>query len=593
MAYHKEKIDYKHNLRIYYSLIKRYKYLAISLLIVIFALQTTFLSDRYLFKLLVDKGTEFSGGTLTLEVFSNFLIILLIVFAVIILVRAILNWLELHTVNLLEANVMMDLKRKYFNHLINLSHNFFTSVKTGALISKLIRGGKAIEKLTDIIAFNFAPLIFQTIVSSISLVYFDLLSAIITISVMLVFILFSVLMNQIQQGSSIKRNNTEDLEKANISDMFTNIESIKYFGKESLIKNKFAKLSDLTRKATLKNWNYYRWSSVVEALILGIGTFSIIYFPIIKLLNNEISIGTLVFIYTTYGSLIGPLFGFVSGIRNFYDAMSDFESLFKYGKIENEIKNKSDAKELKIVRGDIEFKDIDFKYGKRTIFKNFDLKIHKHKKVAFVGHSGSGKTTLIKLLYRFYDVDSGSVLIDGKNIKDFKQESLRSELSIVPQECVLFDDTIYNNIAFSNPHVSKKEVVRAIKFAQLDKIINKFPKKEDTVVGERGVKLSGGEKQRVSIARAILANKKVLVLDEATSSLDSKTEHDIQKDLKKLMKGRTSIIIAHRLSTIMSADMIVVIDNGEIVQKGKHKDLINKKGMYRRLWNLQKGGYIK
>ena len=177
---------------------------------------------------------------------------------------------------------------------------------------------------------------------------------------------------------------------------------------------------------------------------------------------------------------------------------------------------------------------------------------------------------MIKLLYRFYDVEKGGIFIDGHNIKDFKQESLRSELSIVPQECVLFDDTIYNNIAFSNPKASRQDVFNAMKFAQLDKIVNKFSDKENTIVGERGVKLSGGEKQRVSIARALLADKKILVLDEATSSLDSETEHEIQKDLEKLMENRTSIIIAHRLSTIMKADFIVVFDQGSIVQIDTH-----------------------
>jgi len=174
-----------------------------------------------------------------------------------------------------------------------------------------------------------------------------------------------------------------------------------------------------------------------------------------------------------------------------------------------------------------------------------------------------------------------------------QQESLRSELSIVPQECILFDDTIYNNIAFSNPGATKEEVISAMKFAQLYRIVKTFPKKEKTIVGERGVKLSGGEKQRVSIARAILANKKLLVLDEATSALDSQTEHDIQRDLEKLMIGRTSIIIAHRLSTIMNSDKIVVLDKGKIVQIGTHKELIKIPGRYRKLWNLQKGGYIK
>jgi len=187
----------------------------------------------------------------------------------------------------------------------------------------------------------------------------------------------------------------------------------------------------------------------------------------------------------------------------------------------------------------------------------------------------------------------GGILIDGKDIRNFKQESLRSESGIVPQECILFDDTLYNNVKFSKPEASRKEVLQAIKFAQLDKVIKDFPKKEDTIVGERGVRLSGGEKQRVSIARAILANKKVLILDEATSSLDSETESEIQKDLQKLLQGRTSIIIAHRLSTIMNADRIIVLQRGKITQQGKHFELINQPGEYKKLWNLQKGGYIK
>jgi len=226
------------------------------------------------------------------------------------------------------------------------------------------------------------------------------------------------------------------------------------------------------------------------------------------------------------------------------------------------------------------------------LLNNFNLKIKPGEKVAFVGRSGSGKTTLVKLLYRLYDVDSGEILIDGKNIKEFKQESLRDELSVVPQEAILFDDTIYNNIAFSNLKASHNDVIKAMKFAQLDKFVAELPRKERTIVGERGVKLSGGEKQRVSIARAILANKKVLVLDEATSSLDSQTEHDIQRDLQKLMEGRTSIIIAHRLSTIMRADKIVVMEKGRIVQIGKHRELVKKRGIYRKLWNFQKGGFI-
>ena len=247
---------------------------------------------------------------------------------------------------------------------------------------------------------------------------------------------------------------------------------------------------------------------------------------------------------------------------------------------------------MTIKSGEIEFKNVFFSYGNKKILDDFSLKIPEDKKIAFVGQSGSGKSTLVRLLYRLYDVNSGEILIDGKDIREFKQESLRGEMSIVPQDCILFDDTIYNNILFSNPSASKSEVMKAIKFAQLDKVIDQLPEKEDTIVGERGVKLSGGEKQRVSIARALLADKKILVLDEATSALDSETEYEIQKSLIDLMKGRTSIIIAHRLSTIMTADKIVVLKGGKIVQQGKHSELIEQPGEYRKLWNLQKGGYL-
>ena len=593
MSKHPKHIDFKHNLKIYWGLLKNYKFILLAVLGLTLLVEATYTLDKFLFKIVIDKGTEFVAGNIERSIYADLLLILFLVFIATIITRSIARWFNLHVFHKLESNLMVDLKRKFFDHIIHLSYNFHTTHKTGSLISRLVRGSSAVERMTDLIVFNVAPLVFQIFVVGISLAIFDLAPAVVLFSTVLIFVLYSFMIQRLQQESNVIANNVEDIEKANISDYFTNIDSIKHFGKEDNIKRKFGKLTDNSRKAILKNWNYFRWLDSGQMVILGLGLALMMLFPLLKFLDGELSIGTIVFIYTIYGNLIGPLFGFVHGIRQFYRSMADFESLFQYGKIENGIKDNPGAKKIKIQKGNIEFKNITFMYDKKKLFDGFCLNVPAETKVAFVGHSGSGKSTLVKLLYRLYDPQRGSINIDGINIKDFKQESLRSELSIVPQEAVLFDDTIYNNIAFSNPSASREQVFNALKFAQLDKLVEDLPKKERTVVGERGVRLSGGEKQRVSIARAILANKKVLVLDEATSALDSKTEHEIQKDLEKLMKGRTSIIIAHRLSTIMKADIIVVLEKGEIVQMGRHNQLIKQVGNYKELWNLQKGGYIK
>lgn len=589
----KKKVDFKYDINLYLGLIKKYKKLIFILLVFALIIEAISVADKYLFKIIIDNGTNYVAGLISYSGLVKILLIVALVYISIIIIRAISKWFHIHLINRLDGNLIFDLKQKFFNHIVGLSHNFHTTHKTGSLISRLTRGGSAIERMTDTIIFSFVPLIFQLTVAMIALIYFDWVTAAIIFITMFVFILYGFINQQFQKKANIEANDAEDIEKANIGDIFANVDSIKYFGKEHFIKNRYEKLADTSRKTAVRRWDYFKWLDSGQSLIIGIGTFSLIYFSMLQFLKGEMTIGTLVFVFTVFVSLLGPMFSFVHGLREFYRVMADFDSLFQYYKIENEVKDKKDAREIEIKKGEINFEGISFSYGNRKIFDNLNLKIKANEKVALVGHSGCGKTTLVKLLYRFYDVNCGKVLVDGKDVKDIKQESLRSSMSVVPQECILFDDTVYNNIAFSNPKASRKEVLQAIKFAQLDKIIEKFCNKENTIVGERGIKLSGGEKQRVSIARAILANKKILVLDEATSSLDSETEHEIQKDLEELMKGRTSVIIAHRLSTIMGADRIIVMKNGKIVQEGKHNELIRKQGEYRKLWALQRGGYIK
>lgn len=592
MAKGKKGIDFKYNLHIYWEFAKKYKFLYAAIFVALLLFEIATVADKFLFKWLVDQGTGFTTGNVPESVFIYVLWLIAGIFVGLIVLRIITKWLHLHFLNQLETLLMADLKRRYFDHIVHLSHKFHTTHKTGSLISKLTRAGGAMERMTDVVVFNTCPLVFQLIVVGVSLVFFDWLSGVVLAGMVVVFVGFSLMVQLMQRKSNLRANEVEDREKAYISDVFLNIDSIKYFGKENRIKDQFKRFTEITKVAFLANWNYYKWLEPAQHLILGLTVLFVLLFPLVRFLHHELSIGTLVFIYTATGGLMSPVFSFVHGMREFYRAMADFEYLFRYGKIENDIKDQSGAKDLVIQEGTVDFHKVSFKYYKRPLFNHFNLTAKKNEKVALVGHSGCGKTTLMKLLYRLYDVNEGAILIDGEDIRDFRQESLRSELSIVPQECVLFDDSIYNNIAFSKPNATRKEVFAALKFAQLDAFVRSLPKKENTVVGERGVKLSGGEKQRVSIARAILANKKILVLDEATSSLDSRTEHEIQRDLQRLMKGRTSIIIAHRLSTIMSADKIVVIHKGKIVQMGNHRQLIKKQGEYKKLWNLQKGGYI-
>lgn len=588
----KGKIDFKYNLKVYFDLLKKYRVLFLFLLLVVLLVEGTSVVDKFLFKIIVDNGTTFSQSSLAREEFIHILLQIALIFGAVIIFRAGLKYMQEYLISRLESRLIQDLKLKFFNHILNLSYHFHTTHRTGSLISRLVRGGRSIESMTDILIFNVAPLIFQLSVVSLSLLYFDWVPAVVILCTISIFIAYSYVVQRKQQPYTVAANDAEDYEKANISDFFMNIDSIKYFGKEKAITEKFHKITDTSATSILRHWNFYRQLNAGQALIIGAGTFCITYFPLIQFLNREITLGTLVFIYTVYGNLLVPMYGFVRGMRDFYRVMADFESLFQYGKISNEIKDVPHSQNFLIRKGEIKFQKVVFGYPQRKLFDNFNLHIKPNTKVALVGYSGSGKTTLVRLLYRLYDLQGGQILIDGRDIREWKQEFLHSELSLVPQECLLFDDTVYNNVAFSNPKASRREVLQAMKFAQLDQVIRLFPQKEDTIVGERGVRLSGGEKQRVSIARALLANKKILILDEATSSLDSKTEHEIKKDLRELMKGRTTIIIAHRLSTVMSADLIVVLDKGRIVQTGTHQELIQVQGQYRKLWELQKGGYI-
>ncbi len=588
----REELDAKYILKTYWSFLRKYKAICFSLIIIVLIITLMNYSIRLLFKTIIDKGELFVKDTISSTELTQSIFLVFTIWGIIIVVSAILRWYRTHQTNKLELSIIDDLKEHYYNHIVQLSSKFHTTHKTGSLISRLGRGASAMERMTDFFIFNAIGLIFELIITGLTLFSINFKIGLVVLATSVLFVIYSSKLQKIERQRRVETNSAEDHEKGYTADTFTNIDSIKYYGKEQFIKGRYTQVREKTNNLMRHEWNLNRWIGSGGQFIIAGGGILVLVLAIKGFLIGAITLGTVTFAWALHNNLIGTIEHFMNNLRGYNKSIADFHDLFQYGKIENDIKDKPNAENLKIKEGSIEFKNISFKYQENSLFNNFNLTVPKNKKVALVGHSGSGKSTIVKLLYRLYDLEKGQITIDGKDIKEVNQESLRSELSIVPQECVLFDDTIYNNILFSNPKASKVEVMQAIKFAQLDKVIANFPYKEHTIVGERGVKLSGGEKQRVSIARAILANKKILVLDEATSSLDSKTEHEIQKDLQNLMKNRTSLIIAHRLSTIMNADTIVVLDKGKIVQQGTHQQLINKTGTYRELWNLQKGGYI-
>jgi len=584
--------DMKKDLAEYFKVARPYALFfgLIAFFVLLMSLATV--GEKFVFKILLDEGANFVAGGVTKAQFIELILSLALAFIGVFVTKAASNWLRLHFINRAEGSMMLDLKKKFFGHIVGLSYKFHTTHRTGSLIARMTRGAGSIEGITDFISIGIFTLIIQMIVVFISVAFFDLVSAVMLIVVMFAFIFYVLFFLRAQQKARVALNNAEDSEKAFVSDVFTNIDTIKYFGKENRTSSLFVDFASKTKGGFIKNWDFDRWTEAGQTFIIGAGIMLLLYFPLIKFLNGEISIGTIAFIYTVYLNVAEPLGIFIWGMRRFYQSLADFHSLTQYGDLKKDVVDKVNAPALKISKGKIEFNAVSFTYHKKEVINNFSLKVNPNDKVAIVGYSGSGKTTLIKLLYRLYDLNAGSIFIDGKNISGVKQESLRSELSIVPQECILFNDTIYNNVVFANPKAPRSEVISALKAAQLYDFVIGLPEKENTFVGERGIKLSGGEKQRLSIARAILAKKKVLVLDEATSSLDSKTESQIKEALNLLMKNKTTIIIAHRLSTIMEANKIIVLDKGRIVQSGKHNELINQKGIYKGLWNMQKGGYI-
>mgnify|MGYP000098579807 FL=1 len=477
---------------------------------------------------------------------------------------------------------------KAFQHLHSLSLSFHLNRQTGGLTRAIDRGSKGIEFLLRFAAFEIVPVLVELIAVGIVLwATFGLAYAAVTVTTVIIYIIYTIKVTEWRIAIRRKMNLADENASTKAIDSLLNFETVKYFNSEKIEADRFDNAMKSYEDSAVKARASLSVVNIGQGAIIAIGLFLIMGMAGEDIASEKMSIGDFVVVNTFLLQLYLPLnfLGFV--YREIRQSLLDIGRMFALVDEMPDIVDKENAYDLDVHSGKIEFKNIKFSFGNRVILKNLSFVVNPGHKVAIVGPTGAGKSTISKLLFRFYDPSSGIISIDNQNIKDVTQSSLRSNIGVVPQDTVLFNDTIKYNIAYSKPGASIGEINNAAKLSSIDRFIANLEIGYDTIVGERGLKLSGGEKQRVAIARALLKNPKIFIFDEATSALDSKTEKSIEKSLKKLSNKNSTLVIAHRLSTIIDADKIIVLENGIIAEQGSHKELIKKNGLYAEMWLRQ------
>ena len=479
---------------------------------------------------------------------------------------------------------------KVLDHLHKMSLRFHLERQTGSIIRDLERGTQSLSSLINYMIFIILPTIIEVfLVGAILLITYDINFAFITFATIIVYTLFTLKVTNWRMNFRHDMNRLDSEANSIAVDSLLNYETVKYFNNEEYEIKRYSDVLFKWENAAMQSMTTMSMLNFGQAIIITIGVTFIMIFASSGVVDGSMTLGDLVLVNALMLQLFVPLNTLGIVYRQITYALADMDMLVKLLDKDIEIVDKKNAKDLIVKSGDIEFRNVFFSYNEnRKILKNISIDIPSGKKIAIVGPSGAGKSTIGRLLFRFYDSSQGKILIDNQDIVNCTQESLHKNIAVVPQDTVLFNESIFFNIKYADNNASKEDVISAAILANIHHFIDDLPDKYNTMVGERGLKLSGGEKQRIAIARAVLKKPKIIIFDEATSSLDSKSENKILNSMKKISKDITSLVIAHRLSTISDADNIYVLDHGNIIESGTHEYLLTLKGMYFQMWNLQK-----
>ena len=544
-------------------------------------------ADPYVLKLIIDTLIDGNGTAL-----MGAIILLVIIYFVIKSSSEFFEGLRTWIFAPVETNIKRFIALDVFSHLLKLPVSFHENRSTGGISRKITRGSSGLEMFLFFVAGNILPTLIElTLISIIFLILFPPLFTLIFIIFVIAFIAYTVWAVDRRQKILLATNKLDDTASGRSIDALMNYETVKYFTNEAY---EFKRYGDSLAQWVRSDITSSKMEAYIyrgQGVIVAVGLTSLLGLSIREFTLGAMTVGDLVMVTSYLGRVAVPLsfLGFI--YRRLKESLADMDEMFKLLDENNTLMDKEEAKELKNVNGEIVFRDVDFIYNEdRCALSHISFVIPAKKSVAFVGYSGAGKSTISKLLVRLYDVSAGSITIDGYDIRDVSQESLRKNIGVVAQDTPLFNGTIYENIVYGRPGATKEDVERVARIAHLhDFIVRDLPLQYETVVGERGVKLSGGEKQRVAIARMLLKDPAIFIFDEATASLDSKAEKIIQNAISEISQGgRTTIVIAHRLSTIADFDEIVVMDHGNIVERGDHASLMKKDGVYAHLWEIQK-----